>query len=906
MMSRIIVQKSMKIHSNSFKIFFLKKYFQLFFFLIFLASFVISCDKSENNNEIIIGFSQCFSNDEWRKAMNEEINTELTLSQNKNIKLIFKNANGNTKLQHQQIEDLLNSDIDVLLVSPNEAGPLTNIISRVYKKGIPVVVIDRNISNNNFSAFIGGNNYKVGQIVAEMVNKNSFNKNSLKILQITGLKLSSPAVERKNGFESTLSKYKNYDITYIEGKWQHKLAFKKLDSLFKNDNSNFDVIFAHNDEMAYAAHLIAKKYGKNPLIYGVDGLLIPNGGLDLVRNNIINGTVSYPPGGDKAFQLALDLVNKKKVNQFNFLNVFQIDKTNVETIYSERLRIDENHHKLSRVLSLYNSLNEILKSKNNLILVVSVLFVIIFTAFLFILYMLFKIRNKNKELKFRQEVIEGQHNKIYLQRNELVEVVKKMEELKELQSNYFMDSSHELKNLLTLIRLDLDEMEKTGKIRRHLKNNIRKLSFFTQKILNYKNISESTAQNTLDFKYGNLSSFVNNIINNTKFSFEIKNIDIKTVIQNIYCDFSDIAIESILVNFLNNAQKYTHEGGSVEVSLISNENDVILSVKDFGIGISKSRIEQIFKRYYKLEEDNCESFGIGLNVALDYAQKHYGNIQIDSKIGEGSEFKFIFPIHQNDEIEFVEDTNLNKDKILIVEDDISVRKRLIEILKKDYTILEAANGNEGFEKAKYENPKLIITDILMPEMGGFELIKLLSTNPKTKFIPIIVLSAVEEKDMVIAAYDLGIDSYIQKPFDKDKLLAMVNNVLQKRKNLNDSIYQGSNIDALSDDDKEFINNIKSILYENILDRDFLIDDIAKKMGMSRSKFYRKIKEITNESPVHLIRNFKLDYAAQIILKKDLTVAETAYESGFSDVKYFSQYFFQKFKIYPSQYKKEFK
>lgn len=154
MMSRIIVQKSMKIHSNSFKIFFLKKYFELFFFLIFLASFVISCDKSDNNNEIIIGFSQCFSNDEWRKAMNEEVNTELTLSQNKNIKLIFKNANGNTKLQHQQIEDLLNSDIDVLLVSPNEADPLTNIISRVYKKGIPVVVIDRNISNKNFSAFV--------------------------------------------------------------------------------------------------------------------------------------------------------------------------------------------------------------------------------------------------------------------------------------------------------------------------------------------------------------------------------------------------------------------------------------------------------------------------------------------------------------------------------------------------------------------------------------------------------------------------------------------------------------------------------------------------------------------------------------------------------------------------------
>ncbi len=890
--------------SKYLKSFLTKKRVGFVCILIFSALAILSCEKAGNDKKVVIGFSQCFSNDEWRKAMNEEIMTEITLTQNENVQLIFKNADGNTSLQQKQIEELMRQGIDVLLVSPNEAQPLTDVISKAYKKGIPVVVIDRNISNKNFSAFVGGNNLRVGEIVAEMVNENFKGKQNIKILQITGLHLSSPAEQRKKGFESALDKNLNFTIKDIDGNWHHSVALKKLDSLYKKQ-SDFDVIFAHNDEMAYAAHLIAKKYGKNPQIFGVDGLLIPNGGLAMVRKNLINGTVSYPPGGDKAFQLALDILNKKKVDKYNYLNVFPINKSNVETIYSERQRIDENHGKLKRVMSLYDSLTEILKSKNRFLFWISALCILIFFAFVFILFTLMKIRKKNEELKFRQDVIDGQYNKIFLQRNELVEVVKKMEELKELQSNYFMDSSHELKNLLTLIRLDLDEMEKTGKIRRHLKGNIRKLSLFTQKILNYKNIADIGNHDILDFKYGNLSVLVNKIINNNKLAFDLKNITVETNIQNTYCDFSEAAIESILVNLLSNAQKYTPENGFVEISLQMKEARVVLSVKDNGAGISKSRIDEIFKRYYKAEDDDVESFGIGLNVAMDYAQKHSGNIQIDSKKGEGSEFRFVFPARQNDEQKIIEENSEKSDKILIVEDDDSVRKRLKEILRNDYKIIEAANGKDGFEKAKYESPKLIISDILMPGTDGFEMIKMLSGNPKTKFIPIIILSAVEEKDMVITAYDLGIDSYVQKPFDKDKLLAMVNNVLQKRKDIGDAGFSDTK-DALSEEDKEFLNNVKSILYENILDRDFLLEDIAKQMGMSRSKFYRKIKDITNESPVHLIRNYKLDYAAQIILKKDLSVSETAYESGFSDVKYFSRYFFQKFNIYPSQYKKEYK
>lgn len=894
--------------SNNDDFLFIKRFQQILCILLFIGLLCLtSCYKTNDEKEKVIGFSQCFSNDEWRKVMNEEISTEITLSQGKKLKLIQKNANGNTQLQAKQIEELVNEGIDVLLVSPNEAQPLTDIISKVYKKGIPVIVIDRNISNSNFSAFLGGNNYRVGEIVAEMVNKKFAHKRNLSILQVTGLHLSSPAEQRRKGFESRLDPNLLSKIEYLDGNWHYNIALKKLDSLFRNREPNYDIIFAHNDEMAYAASLMSKKYGKFPAIYGVDGLQIPNGGIALVRDNQITGTVYYPPGGDKAVHLAIDILNHKKVEKYNYLNVFGIDNNNVETIYAERKRIDENHGKLKKVLSLNDSLSEILRTRNRFLLIASTLCILLIAATSFILLTIRKIKKKNKELKFRQEIIDGQYNKLFLQKNELVEVVKKMEEMKALQANYFMDSSHELKNLLTLIQLDLDEMEKTGKISRSLRNNIRKLSPYARKILSYKTAQTThQSESSLEFKYGNVAPVVSKIFADFKPMFDAKNIDFIAEIHNTYCDFNEMAITSILSNLLNNAQKYTPENGNVEVSLHTENDQVVLTVKDNGIGISQNKINDIFKRFYKLEDDNEESFGIGLNVALSYAQKHAGNIQINSKKNQGAEFKFIFPTKQSNEIDANTNQNQNTEKILIVEDDKAIRKRLKEILSTDYNIVEADNGRIGFEKAKYESPKLIISDILMPEMDGLEMCKMLSENPKTKFIPIIILSAVDEKDTLIKAYDLGIDSYINKPFDKEHLLARVNNVLQKRKEISETGLVKGDAVALSQEDKEFLNKIKKILYANIQDGDFLLENIATQLGMSRSKFYRKIKEITNESPVHLIRDYKLEYAAQIILKKDITVAETAMESGFSDAKYFTKCFYQKYNIYPSHFKKEYK
>lgn len=874
--------------------------------LLFIGVFSISaCNHSNDEKEKIIGFSQCFSSDEWRRVMNEEIMTEITLSQNEKLKLIQKNANGNTQLQAKQIQELLDQKIDVLLVSPNEAQPLTDIISKVYKRGIPVIVIDRNISNNNFSAFLGGNNFRVGEIVAEMVNEKFAHKKNLNILQITGLHLSSPAQQRKTGFDANVDPNLKANMQYLDGNWHYEIAFRKLDSLYRISKTPFDIIFAHNDEMAVAASSISKKYGASPAIYGVDGLQSPNGGIALVRNNQITGTVYYPPGGDKAVQLAIDILNHKKVEKYNYLNVFAIDKNNVETIYAERKRIDENHGKLKKVLSLYDTLSEILKSRNRFLFIVSSLCILLIAATSLILLTIRKIKKKNQELKFRQDVIDGQYNKLFLQKNELVDVVKKMEEIKALQANYFMDSSHELKNLLTLIQLDMDEMEKTGKISRSLRNNIRKLSPYARKILNYKTTTHQS-ESSLEFKYGNVAPIINKIIADFKPMLDAKNITLSTKIHNVYCDFNETAINSILSDLLNNAQKFTPENGNIEISLDTENDEVLLAVRDNGIGISQNKISDIFKRFYKLEDENEESFGIGLNMALTYAQKHAGNIQINSKKNHGAEFKLIFPTKQSNETKANIIAKQNAEKILIVEDDNAIRKRLKEILNSEYNIIEADNGKVGFEKAKYESPKLIISDILMPEMDGLEMCKMLSENPKTKFIPIIILSAVDEKDTLIKAYDLGIDSYINKPFYKDHLLARVNNVLQKRKEIGENGLLKDGTVTLSQEDKDFLTKVKKILYANIHDGDFLVENIAEQLGMSRSKFYRKVKEITHESPVHLIRDYKLEYAAQIILRKDLSVAETAMESGFSDAKYFTKCFYQKFNIYPSHFKKEYK
>jgi DNA-binding response OmpR family regulator len=284
---------------------------------------------------------------------------------------------------------------------------------------------------------------------------------------------------------------------------------------------------------------------------------------------------------------------------------------------------------------------------------------------------------------------------------------------------------------------------------------------------------------------------------------------------------------------------------------------------------------------------------------------------VESTEGEGSIFTVIFPVKQKsvkaiDISETLESTKNLKPRILVVEDNPQIRERIREILAADYNIIEAEDGVEGYEKTCYHTPDLIISDLLMPRMDGLELCQRVFTNPVIMGTPLILLSAVSSDDSIIRGYKVGADDYITKPFNPETLKARVKNLIEKRASSKNSIKTGIDaVESTGEKDSVFLNQIKEIVFENITNEDFKIEEVVKKVGMSRSKFYRKVKEITGMSPVNYLRKLKLEYASQVILKSDNTISEVAYHAGFSDVKYFTKCFLKEFKIYPSEYRKKY-
>lgn len=882
-------------------------------FIIMLLFFAVfsGCASSEKE-EITIGFSQCLSNDAWRQVMNSEVFTEANLIDDKNIEILYRTADGNNQKQIEQIEELVSRNVDVLIISPNEATPLTDIVSRTYKKGIPVIVVDRNINSNDFTAFIGGNNFEVGISAGTMaLNKLEERRiDSAKILQITGLPGSSPAEQRLNGFNQNISNNSRHFVEVLPADWHEETAYIKLDSLFKSSESNYDLIFAHNDEMAHAAYRVTRKHSLDPIILGVDGLITENGGVPMILDNQIDGTISYPTGGDLAVRTAMDILQGKSVEKYNYLNTFAIDARNAETLFYEGMRLQNQKDKLRNLIERNDDLNLNMERKNDVIYLSMILIFLLLLTSGTVFYFFYHKNRANKLLLTKQEVIDNQNQYIRKQRDHLLTAVKKMEELTEVKTNFFTNISHEFKTLLTVLKLDIDKLNTSDFTAHHLRTNVTKLTKTLNQLLHFQKVENPDYP--VNFEYGNISHLVKEIAENLRPSAESKNLVMEVKAPNVYCDFDRDIMEKILINIIHNAIKYT-ESGTVKIDLIKEEDLIKIKVIDTGIGIPEDEKTKIFERFEhsSISDFSVDSSGIGLDFSMNLILMLEGNIEVESTEGEGSIFTVTLPVKQKlvkgiDVSDTLQNAKNLKPKVLVVEDTLQIRERVREILASDYNILEAEDGMEGYEKACYHNPDLIISDLLMPRMDGIEFSQKVFSNPVIMGTPLILLSAVSSDDSIIRGYKIGADDYITKPFNPDTLRARVKNLLEKRTASKSKLKTGiDTVQSTGEKDDVFLNQIKEIVFENITNQNFKIDEVVKRVGMSRSKFYRKVKEITGLSPVNFLRKIKLEYAAQVILKSDNTISEVAFQAGFSDVKYFTKCFLKEFEIYPSEYRKKF-
>ena len=400
-------------------------------------------------------------------------------------------------------------------------------------------------------------------------------------------------------------------------------------------------------------------------------------------------------------------------------------------------------------------------------------------------------------------------------------------------------------------------------------------------------------------------------------------------------------LEKVIYNLLSNAFKYTPLGGTVSLSVQEYENSVMILISDTGIGIAEENLNKIFDRFYQVDSlDNQKGTGIGLALAKSIIEAHKGKIGARSREGKGTTFVVELPLgdshisvsqkvetpdidsycisllKMDDEKiteEIPEDENSDRteepsSKILIVEDNEELRELLVRLFSKVYSVYEAQDGEEGFEKTKEVQPDIVLSDIMMPKMSGIEMCRMIKSNFETSHIPVILLTAQTAEEFTIQGLKMGADDYITKPFNVKHLFMRCNNLVNGRKLLQKKYAKqmDNNVDILATNgaDQQFMEQCVSCIEQNIDNPNFDVNMFAQALNIGRTKLFLKLKGITGQTPNDFILNVRLKKAQMLLIQSDTkTISEIAYEVGFNSPSYFIKRFRELFGITPAQFQK---
>lgn len=515
--------------------------------------------------------------------------------------------------------------------------------------------------------------------------------------------------------------------------------------------------------------------------------------------------------------------------------------------------------------------------------------------------------------------------------------------INELKLRFFTNLSHEFRTPLTLILAPLKELlgkredyqlsnEAQNKIGIVQNNSLRLMNLVNQ-LLDFRKVESGNMR--LAASNTNLEEFIAEIchpfielarINNISFKL---NTSLKT--KNIWVDRDKLEI--ILNNLISNSFKNIRADGKIEVALYEEEDVVLLCISDNGLGIPKVDIDNIFERFYRVGQSTGHgSSGIGLALVKRYTELHKASISVVSEVNKRTEFTLSLLKGSNHlapeemvELEHSEKEFVHKEQffnsvlpikekpiaksddcILIVEDNPEVNAYLVSVLEPLYSVYSAHDGLEGYDLALDKIPNLIISDVMMPKMDGFEFCKKIHENTATGTIPFIFLTAKSDEQFKLLGTQLGADDFLSKPFDPNLLLEKVKNILESRKKLqkqySKSVRLGPSEIEITSGEEIFIEKVILTIEENLQNDKFSSDVLASEMNMSNSSLYRKLKGLTGSSTAEFIRSIRIKRAAQLLVDKERTITEIAYEVGFNDVKHFRTVFQKQFACTPSEYR----
>ncbi|MDE6444640.1 MAG: substrate-binding domain-containing protein [Muribaculaceae bacterium] len=875
-----------------------------------------------------IGVSQC-SDDDWRSKMNEEINREMILHEDAVVEI--RSADDSSEKQIEDIRYFVDNGFDIIIVAPNEAKALTPMIKEVYDKGIPVLIFDRSINGDTYTAFQGADNNKIGRYAAATAKR--LVEGDARVLEIWGLKGSTPADQRHLGFVQAADSLGTVKVVGDGfGNWNENLAGMVADSLLRT-HPEANVIYAHNDRMAIEAAKVAERLGRKDIkIIGVDAA--PQIGIKAVDEGVIDASFIYPTDGYRLIQTAMKILKEEKYDREVLLPGSVVDPSNAASLllqYNELVAETEKIYGLKEMVDDYWHRHSVQTTfLYAVIAIVALLF-----ALLFIMLRMYWVKKRHQEqlaaqnqlLEEQRDLLSEQRDRLEEQRDREVALNEKLTEATNSKLAFFTNVSHDLRTPLTLIAEPVAQLTGATNLTPVQQNLVRiadKNVLILRRLINQ----------ILDFrKY-----------ENDKLNLNLTEVDFHKCVTDWMESFYGVArrrdisltlhiddeampiaidaekIERVFFNLLSNALKYTPANGKIDVYCTLTDNRLVFKVTDTGEGITERDLGNIFDRFFQVDRVHPKGSGIGLSLAKAFVELHGGSISVESELKKGSVFTVSLPVRHisesvqnieknidnhtvSSELETVEgETVFENDRplVLIIDDNKDIRELVGSLLNPTYNIITASNGAEGVKKAMKYVPDLVVCDVMMPVMNGMECCRKLKEELSTSHIPVLLLTACTQEEQRIEGYDCGADGYLSKPFSgavlKSRVASLIANRYRIRRLWQNPVSAPSEKKERPKQQKGALKDIDNAFYQRFLEYftkdmgnpDLTVDQIAAKMGLERTQFYRKIKSLTNYSPVELIRHLRLNHARVLVTSTEKSISEVAYEIGFSNPAYFTK------------------
>ena len=906
---------------------------------------LLACCGRDDEVRYRIGVSQC-SGDYWREKTNLDLRAELL--NHPDVELEIRNADNDSRRQQEDVRYFIDNGYDLIILAPNESEPLVGVVREAKAKGIPVVTFDRRVDSDDFTAHMEVDNYALGKGVAGYAAATLGNK-PLKIFEIRGPESASPAQLRHEGFMDGIKENPGMEVVASEfGQWDDTRSEILTDSLIKI-HPETNMIYAHTDHMALGASRALKKNGRDDIaVFGIDGF--PQQGIKGVSEGNMTATFLYPTEGQRLLNIAISILKGEPYKRITRVAPLSpIDSSNADILLAQETLLDQTSSKISllndkldRQLERYNT--------QKLLLWASIAIALLLCGLVFLLLKGIQahrryqteLEDKNKQLqeeKEKQEALYGQ-----------------LEEATRSKLMFFTNVSHDLRTPLTLIAGPVEQVAedsslspKNHSLMQLARKNVAILRRLIDQILDFRKYENGKTE--LKLSEVSFPALLKDWADSFKevarkrdilLAIDIKeNNDITNgkeasslLPQTVAIDVEKM--ERVFFNLMSNAFKHTPDNGKITVSFHQTDSGVSYSVKDTGCGIDADEVERIFDRFYQAEGANPKGSGIGLALTKAFVELHGGSIAVKSEKGKGSEFSVTFPIRHTDtdcsinshispadietELAAIEaDTSDFKDEkptMLVIDDNRDIRDMISGQLGEDYNVLSAADGLQGVRMAAKYVPDIILCDVMMPVMDGFQCVKELKEEVSTSHIPVLMLTACSMDEQRIQGYEHGADAYMPKPFNLEVLEARCRNLLANRQRIRDLYDTPSKTQQTenqknrktensptphcpNDIESEFYSRFAALVQERLSDPDLQISELASAMNLGQSQFTRKIKALTNYTPVELIRRMRLKKAKTLLLSSEKTVSEIAFEVGFTSLAYFSKCYKEEFGVSPT-------